>query len=284
MAKQTSGYLSGFSGRLGPAVGYMWNGKWCLRSHQPLVRNPRTAAQEAHRSLFRQEVQLAARMRWAVTTTLTEAAREAGMTSYNLFVSLNQGAFRLEDNQLAVDWRQLQLSVGPVAPVSLLQAVAEEGNVLEVSFEKNPLGLAARSHDEVRLYVYAPATGGGFLSAPVYRRDKRLRVSLPDELAGEEVQLWLMVHGERGDWSMSTYGGSLTLTPGAFTESENSEEERIASAAADVAHDQRGQREAEGGGDRHQGAAGLGTLDALGAPDTPELASGEASGAPHALA
>lgn len=29
MAKQTAGYLSGFSGKLGTAVGYMWNEKWC---------------------------------------------------------------------------------------------------------------------------------------------------------------------------------------------------------------------------------------------------------------
>ena len=58
MAKQSEGYLGGFSGRLGPAVGYMWNGKWCLRSHQQFVHNPRTAAQVEHRELFKQQVQL----------------------------------------------------------------------------------------------------------------------------------------------------------------------------------------------------------------------------------
>ena len=49
MAKQSGGYLGGFSGKLGTAVGYMWNGKWCLRAHNPMVRNPRTEAQTEHR-------------------------------------------------------------------------------------------------------------------------------------------------------------------------------------------------------------------------------------------
>ena len=50
MAKQTAGYLGGFSGKLGTAVGYMWNGKWCLRAHNPMVHNPRTEAQTEHLS------------------------------------------------------------------------------------------------------------------------------------------------------------------------------------------------------------------------------------------
>ena len=201
MAKQTSGYLGGFSGRLGPAVGYMWNGKWCLRSHQPLVRNPQTAAQMAHRSLFKQEVQLAARMRWAVTTSLTDAAREAGMTSYNLFVSLNQPAFQLEDNMLRVDWRRLLLSVGDAAPVVAPVAVREEGNVLSVSFDKG----AGAAFDHVYLYVYAPDLEQGFLSAPAYRRDKRVRLALPDAFAGRELHAYLMVRRKDGRWSESVY-------------------------------------------------------------------------------
>ena len=238
MAKQTSGYLGGFSGRLGPAVGYMWNGKWCLRSHQPMVRNPRTAAQEAHRSLFRQEVQLAARMRWAVTTTLTEAAREAGMTSYNLFVSLNQGAFRLEDNQLAVDWRQLQLSVGPVAPVALGPATVDADGRLEVDFERNPMHLASNAFDEVRLYVYSPALGQGFLAAAVYRRERHIAVVLPEGFADSELHLYAFAFDRQGRFSPTAYayytpaaeaGADATGTEAA----EPQQAEAVPAAAAD---------------------------------------------------
>ena len=119
MAKQMSGILGGYSGKVGPVVGYMWNGVWCLRVHQPRVTNPRTAAQVAHREMFKQEVQLAAKMSWAVGTTLRDEARAIGMTAYNLFVKLNQHAFGMEEERLTVDYGSLILSVGNVATVSL---------------------------------------------------------------------------------------------------------------------------------------------------------------------
>ena len=201
MAKQMSGYLGGFAGRLGPAVGYMWNGKWCVRSHQPVVHNPRTEAQTAHRTLFKQEVQLAARMRWAVTTALTDAARAAGMTSYNLFVSRNQHAFSLDNGAMRVDWRRLALSTGDVAPVADAVGTLTEDNVLEVSYGKG----AGAAFDHVYLYVYAPTLEQGYLSAPSYRRERRIAVALPDEFAGCEWHAYLMVRHDDGRWSETVY-------------------------------------------------------------------------------
>ena len=236
MAKQSTGYLGGFSGRLGPAVGYMWNGKWCLRSRPPMVRNPRTEAQEAHRSLFKQEVQLAARMRWAVTTALTEAARAAGMTSYNLFVSLNQGAFRLEDNRLAVDWASLQLSLGPVAPVALGRATVTDDGRLEVDFERNPLHMASNAYDQVRLYVYSPELGQGYLSAAVYRREGRVALLLPAGFAGTELHLYAFAFDRQGRYSATAYGrldaeGTTTPEEEMF-DIENQEDVQLVSRAA----------------------------------------------------
>ena len=115
MARIDYGIMGGFSGKVGTVVGYYWNGKPCMRAYKRYVNNPRTEAQQEHRTLFKQEVQLAAKMRWAVTTTMTEAAREAGMTSYNLFVHMNQHAFTMSDNRLVVDYSRLMLSMGDVA-------------------------------------------------------------------------------------------------------------------------------------------------------------------------
>ncbi|MCR5444059.1 MAG: DUF6266 family protein [Bacteroidales bacterium] len=281
MAIQYGSYLGGFSGKLGPAIGYQRNGVWCMRSRPQHVRNPRTVRQMACRQKFKSEVQLAARMRMAVAYTLRESAREAHMTPYNLFVSLNQPCFVLDEGQLAVDYRRLTLSVGPAAPVALTEAVAEGGNILKVSFEKNPLGLSARAYDEVYLYVYAPGVERGFLSAPVYRRDRQLRVSLPDAFGGEELQLWLMVRNERGEWSPSVYGGSLVLTPGSCIGNEISVDEDFMSANTLVPHDKSVRHGAGSGDDGHRGAAHLRQADVSGGPDTVELALGQSPGTPH---
>ncbi len=194
-----------------------------MRSRPAQVHNPRTEAQVAHRTAFKGEVQLAARMRWAVMQGLTASARELGMTAYNLFVSLNQPAFSLEAGQLVVDWSRLQLSVGPVAPVQGGEVSVHEGNVLSVSFEKNPLHAPASAYDSVRLYAYSPSTGLGYLTAPVYRRSQRIEALLPDEMAGSEVHLYLMVQDEAGRCSTTSYTGSITLTDNELSVDANSQ-------------------------------------------------------------
>ena len=215
MARIEQGFLGGFSGKLGPAVGYLWNGKWCLRSRPGQVHNPRTEAQQAHRAAFREEVRLAARLRWVLLQSLTEPARAAGMTAYNLFVSLNQHAFSEMDGELRVDYPSLVLSTGPVAPVQAERVTVAGGTQLEVDFERNPLHLASNYYDSVHLYVYSPALGQGYLAAPVYRRQKKISVLLPDQFAGSEVHLYLYVSDQQGRCSETAYGGSLTLADGA---------------------------------------------------------------------
>ena len=205
MAKQWGSYLGGFSGKLGPAVGYMWNGIWVMRSRPAMVRNPRTERQMERRMLFKQEVQLAARMRRGVNQGLTALARQAHMTAYNLFVSLNQHCFGSDDGQLAVDWQGLTLSEGPVAPVVFGAPEVDEGNVLTVAFDRNSSARRARTFDRVYLYVYCPERGEGLLAAPVERADRRVRVALPDWFAGKALEIYGFVQNEKGEGSPTVY-------------------------------------------------------------------------------
>ena len=205
MAKTEYGILDGFVGKVGTVVGYKWNGKACMRAYVRYVRNPRTELQVAHREMFKQEVQLAAKMHWAVGITLRDLAREAGMTAYNLFVKANQRAFGFADGRLQVDYSALRLSFGDVPPVEQPVASRGEDNVLTVSFRRGR-GVGT---DYVYLYVYAPDLGEGYLSAPVYRHEKRLSLTLPDHYAGHEVQLYLLVQHAGGGWGNSLYIGAL---------------------------------------------------------------------------
>ena len=206
MAKTEYGILDGFVGKVGTVVGYKWNGKACMRAYVRYVKNPRTELQVAHREMFKQEVQLAAKMHWAVGITLRDLAREAGMTAYNLFVKANQRAFGFADGRLQVDYSALRLSFGDVPPVEQPVASRGEDNVLTVSFRRG-CGVGT---DYVYLYVYAPDLGEGYLSAPVYRHEKRLSLTLPDHYAGHEVQLYLLVQHAGGGWGNSLYIGALS--------------------------------------------------------------------------
>ena len=225
MAKQIDGYLGGFRGKLGPAVGYVWNGVWCLRSRPGKVRNPRTEAQQQHRELFKQEVQLAATMGRALNKGLGTVARSMHMTPQNLFVKASQEAFSLEDGRLAVDYSQLVLSAGPVAPVAFGAPEVTVGNVLSISFEKNPLHVRADWSDGVYLFVYCPELGGGYLTAPVYRKDQRISVVLPSGFAGKEVHLYGFVQDAHGRSSETIYIGFGRMEPTEETEAENTVDE-----------------------------------------------------------
>lgn len=225
MARIDYGIMGGFSGKVGTVVGYYWNGKPCMRAYKRYVNNPRTEAQQEHRTLFKQEVQLAAKMRWAVTTTMTEAAREAGMTSYNLFVHMNQHAFNMSDSRLVVDYSRLMLSMGDVPQVQLQAMEWSADNVLTIKYARG-LGNA---YDRVFLYVYVPEMERGFLSAGTYRREKRITLALPDEFAGHDAHVYLMVQAADGRWSHSLYAGEITLNE-AIGENEESD------GYADTAH------------------------------------------------
>lgn len=220
MARLDNGFLGGFSGRLGPAVGYGRLGRWYVRALPRQVANPRTEAQQEHRAMFKQEVQLAAQMRWAVNVGMKGVAHQMGLTAQNLFVKANQQAFGMAEGLLQVDYPALQVSLGPVAPVTITEATLNEDNVLTVHFEKNPEHRAASAYDSVYLWIYSPAAGKGYLTNAVYRRAKRFDVLLPEWLtptpqsfgqppsgrgASDELHLYAFVQDEEGRCSTTAY-------------------------------------------------------------------------------
>lgn len=206
MAKQTNGLLGGYTGKVGPVVGYQWKGVWCVRSQPRKVHNPRTEAQQEHRAMFREEVRLAGKMGWAVNIGFKTLSDAMDMTAQNLFVKANQQAFRTLNGHFAVDYRHLQVSAGPVAPVAITEVVHDEHNVLTVKFEKNPLHLPADNHDNVYVWVWSPEAGAGYLANPVYRRMKRLSTVLPDYLEGTELHVYAFAQNKQGDCSNTAYG------------------------------------------------------------------------------
>ena len=186
MAKQSYGILDGYSGTIGPVIGYQWRGRWCLRARPRRVHNPQTEAQQEHRMLFRDMVQMASRFTPVLRYGLHTASTEEHMTEGNLFVKMNKDCFTPQ----GIDYEQLQVSAGPVAPVAFTRAEVDEQLVLRTEFERNPLRLRADGDDKVYVYAYCPQQQRGVMSAAAYRRSKRLEMALPDEWAGMDVYFY----------------------------------------------------------------------------------------------
>ena len=208
MAKQNYGINDGYRGTVGTVIGYQWRGQWCLRSRPRHVRNPRTPRQMAARGLFSLVSQLAARMRSALRLGMRTEALKIHHTDCNHFMSLNAPCFSLSDNRLQVDYANLLVAVGPVAPVGFA-APSAGTSLITVPFERNPLHLCSSGDDEVYLYAYCPEAGEGVLSMPATRRSKSVRITLPERWQGMAVHLYGFVTDYKGRASETVYIGAL---------------------------------------------------------------------------
>ncbi|MBQ9417513.1 MAG: hypothetical protein IJU19_02925 [Bacteroidales bacterium] len=206
MARQENGINGGYRGSVGTVTGYQWRGIWCLRARQQRISNPQTALQQGHRAAFRERVQLASRFGRVAYKGFHKVVEQRGMTEQNYFIKCNRAAFSEVEGSLAVDWRQLKVGEGPVAPVGFAAAQTEgtEG-VVSVGFEKNPTHGRASGDDDVYLYAYCPGAGWGVLSQPVQRRSGRVSLTLPDEWSGQSVHLYGLVCDYAGRSSESAY-------------------------------------------------------------------------------
>lgn len=207
MARLTEGILGPFSGKVGTVVGYRWRGVPCVRGYVRQINYPNTAQQQVEREWFVAMVRFAAKARQALLLGFGEQARGAQMTEGNWFVRRNKQNFSTVDGAVKVDYASLTLAAGAAAPVSFHAPQFGEDGVLSVDFEKNTMFARASPEDKVYLYAYCPDTEAGMLMAPVARRTKRVRVSLPDAWRGREVHVWGFVVDREGRASASAYVG-----------------------------------------------------------------------------
>lgn len=207
MAKQTNGINGGYLGRVGSVVGYMWRDQYCVRSLPRFYHDAKTERQLEQRSLFKATVAFAGRVKEVLRAGLYMPSLQAHKTECNYFLKLNKGCFAMDGETLAVDYENLRVSEGPVAPVAFTQVEEVDERTFVIGFEKNPEHRRANGDDKVYVAAFCAATGEAVLSLPVYRRMKSVTVTLPEAWAGQEVHLYGFVQDNAGRTSNSVYIG-----------------------------------------------------------------------------
>ena len=94
------------------------------------------------------------------------------------------------------------------------EPVCDKDCVLSVTFAKNPTHGVSDNYDSVKLYIYCPDKGEGFVSNGDYRRTQRCSVVLPEWMLGHEVHIYGYVRNSHGFSSDSQYIGSFTPQQG----------------------------------------------------------------------
>ena len=90
MGKLNQGILGAVSGRVGPVVGYVCNGRVIVRSAPTEIHNPRTPRQQAGRAVFGAASCLARGMRAALEVGLRGAGEALLMSARNYFIKINR--------------------------------------------------------------------------------------------------------------------------------------------------------------------------------------------------
>lgn len=250
MATAKGLYPEGFSGRVGNLVCYQWRGKCCVRSMPTHYSDAQTEHQLAQRALFKAMVGFARHARVVLRQGLRTASVNAHITEYNYFMRINKGCFAIVDGGLEVDYENLVLADGPVAPVAFGAPRLLDDTTITIDFEKNPLHRVVSPDDCVYLAAYCPELGDFDLSAGALRRSNQLTMSLNPYWAGREVHLWGFVVDSKGRASMSQYLGCGTLSVDeAEEESQTPIDEEFASTEGDTIStaDRRGGRSSSAG-------------------------------------
>ncbi|MBO4244756.1 MAG: hypothetical protein J5882_06870 [Bacteroidales bacterium] len=227
MGKTNYGFTGCFSGRLGNVVGYQWRGKWCVRSLPKQYRDAKTEPQLAQRALFKAEVGFAARAQRVLKIGLNKASLNAQMFENNYFMRINKRCFEIVDGVLAVDYANLIVSEGPVAPVAFAVPRLVDETTLHIDFEKNPLRRVAKSEDLVYIAAYSPELKAFDISTPYYRHRGYAELHLPPLWAGREVHLWGFVVDGAGRASTSQYLGCGILDAAQWPDEETDNEDDI---------------------------------------------------------
>ena len=100
MAKQTEGITGGYRGSVGPVVGYMWRGQWCVRAKPRFFHDAKTEKQLEQRSVFKASVAFAGRVKEVLRTGFCKPALEAHKTECNYFLKINKGCFAMDGEEL----------------------------------------------------------------------------------------------------------------------------------------------------------------------------------------
>lgn len=208
MASYSLGINGPVIGKVGTVVGYIWKGRPCLRAYRRDIAYPNTPRQQSQRDWFVSMVRFASKAVPALKMGLRESAKRALMTEGNYFVRENKRFFHGTNGTVEIDYSSLKLSEGGASDVYFNTPRFEEGEILEVTFAKNSTLLRPSGDDSVYLFVYNPRLEDAFFSAPASRRNKQIRVRLPQQWAGDQVHIYGFVVNHEGKASRTTYIGT----------------------------------------------------------------------------
>jgi len=212
MGKIDQGILGGFSGKVGPVVGYIRKGYAGMRAYRR-HRGPSTVEQQRTQLKFKELTKLANPFAPAYMSGLGKFAKGKDVSRYNAFIEKNFAAVTATPGlTTTVDYSKMILSEGKLPPVLFSRPDFTTPNTVSATFQ-NMLEVDGTSgQDQVFLFAYCTSLEMGVMSVPTERSTGRISVTTPAAWNGLEVHVWGFTLGNApinmGIPSNSSYLGS----------------------------------------------------------------------------
>lgn len=205
MARIKGNNSEGYSGKLGPTVGYKWKGRQCVRA-LVVPKDPKTPAQLESRCVFGKASSLGARMLPIVRIGFRGIAAERSTTEKNVFVRLNRQHISIVDDEAIVDYTKLQVADGPLAAVDFGEPSTADGCTIRVAFSNRE---HTNRFNYVMIVAYLPEKRNCMLSEPVFRSAGEAEINLPESWAGCTSHIYGFCWDGKDEASPSSYIGTV---------------------------------------------------------------------------
>ena len=190
------------SSKLGKMINSSWLGRPYQRRMPESVANPRTEAQQAHRTAFGEVSKLSAAMREAHEVGLHWKAIRERLNTPSVFKKINKDCYGVD----GIDYARVKISYGSVSEVKITAAqVDAQGNV-HVEFHDHYVTDKNKT-DKFWLFVFCPDLHEGHFARPVGRTVGVVDAMIDESWQGHELHLYAFMKNAKGQTSDTMYLG-----------------------------------------------------------------------------
>lgn len=190
------------SSKLGQMINSSWMGRPYQRRMPEAVANPRTEAQQAHRTAFGEVSKLSSAMRTAHEKGLHWKAIRERLNTSSVFKKLNKDCYGAD----CIDYARVKISYGYVSQVKITAAgVDAQGNV-HVEFYDHYFTDMNKT-DMFWLFVFCPDLREGHFARPVERTVGVVDAKIDKSWQGHELHLYAFMKNAKGQTSATMYLG-----------------------------------------------------------------------------
>ena len=212
MGKNYQGINGNFSGKIGPTVGRVKNGRTITAIYQPVVANPRTTKQTSNRTWFTKVVKtMRAFIGWSQVMCRSEYQYGTPWSNLlKLVFNSNAKGGTATDPELL--YNKILISKGGVAmPYSPSGAIDSQS--LNASWTDNTGEGGALASDVCCLMVYNSAKNAAVFTVNGGSRESRQgTLTLPTAWSGDSVDTWMAFRREDNtEQSDSVYLGNFSI-------------------------------------------------------------------------